>query len=318
MFSIHKKNENGFEKVILKDNSTNTYATILPSCGAILHDFVSLRNGLAFNVIESYVSGDDFKKNVESKGFLGCKLSPFVCRINRGTYRFSGKNYTIKKFYLHKNALHGELYDKPFLIISETAHELHASVTMKYEYRAEDPGYPFNYDCIVTWQLEQDHKLSVTTECINKGEGLIPIQDGWHPYFNLGDPVDDLELGFQSREMVEFNNELIPTQNLIEYTVYNSLKRIDNTFLDNCFTLNMDACQPMCVLRNPGKKIEIEIHPEKSYPYLQIYIPPHRKSIAIENISGPPDAFNNRMGLTTLEPGASVSFKTGYKITHLK
>ena len=78
MFSIHKKNENGFEKVILKDNSTNTYATILPSCGGILHDFVSLRNSLAFNVVESYVSADDFKQNVESKGFLGCKLSPFV------------------------------------------------------------------------------------------------------------------------------------------------------------------------------------------------------------------------------------------------
>jgi aldose 1-epimerase len=318
MFSIHKKNENGFEKVILKDSSTNTYATILPSCGGILHDFVSIRNGLAFNVIDSYVSADDFKENVESKGFLGCKLSPFVCRINRGTYHFAGKKYTIKKFYLRKNALHGELYDKPFLIMDETANELHASVTMKYEYRAEDPGYPFNYDCIVTWQLEDDNKLSVTTECINKDEGLIPMQDGWHPYFNLGDPVDDLQLEFQSREMVEFNNELIPTQNLIEYTVYNSLKRIDNTFLDNCFTLNMDACQPMCVLRNPGKKIEIEIHPEKSYPYLQIYIPPHRKSIAIENISGPPDAFNNGMGLTTLEPGTSVSFKTSYKITHLK
>ena len=53
-----------------------------------------------------------------------------------------------------KHALHGELYDKAFEIISETANEFNASVTMKYEYRAEDPGYPFNYDCIVTWQLE--------------------------------------------------------------------------------------------------------------------------------------------------------------------
>jgi aldose 1-epimerase len=80
----------------------------------------------------------------------------------------------------------------------------------------------------------------------------------------------------------------------------------------------MDACQPLCVLRNPRKKIEVEFHPEKSYPYLQIYIPPHRKSIAIENISGAPDAFNNGMGFTTLEPGGSVSFKTTYRITYLK
>ncbi|MEP6948946.1 MAG: aldose 1-epimerase [Ginsengibacter sp.] len=318
MFSIHKKNESGFEKVILKDNETNTYATILPGCGAILHEFVSNSNGRVLNVIDSYASADDFKKHVETKGFLGCKLSPFVCRINRGTYHFGGEKYTIEKFHLGKNALHGELYDKPFLIVGETSNELHASVTMQYEYRAEDPGYPFNYDCMVTWQLQNDNKLSVTTECINRDEGLIPMQDGWHPYFNLGDVADELQLEFQSNEMVEFNSELIPTQNLIKYTGFNSLKKIGTAFLDNCFTLNMDACQPMCVLRNPAKKVEIEIHPEKSYPYLQIYIPPHRKSIAIENISGAPDAFNNGMGFATLEPGTSILFKTSYKITHLK
>ena len=318
MFSINKKTENGFEKVILTDNSTNTYATILPASGAILHDFVSFQNGEAFNIIKSYTSSNDFNENFESKGFLGSKLSPFVCRLHHGTYHFGEKKYKLEKFYLGKNALHGLLYNKPFNVISETSNELHASVTMKYEYRAEDVGYPFNYDCIVTWQLESDNKLSVSTECVNKDEGLIPIQDGWHPYFDLGDMVDELQLEFQSKEIVEFNSELIPTQNLIPYYEFNSLKKINNLSLDNCYTLNVDACQPLCVLRNPAKKIEIEIHPEKSYPYLQIYIPPHRKNIAIENISGAPDAFNNGMGFTTLEPGESVIFKTGYKITHLK
>ena len=52
MFSIHKKDENGFEKVILKDNSANTYATILPACGAILHNFVSHRNGQALMLLK--------------------------------------------------------------------------------------------------------------------------------------------------------------------------------------------------------------------------------------------------------------------------
>ena len=34
---------------------------------------------------------------------------------------------------------------------------------------------------------------------------------------HLGDSIDELQLEFQSEEMVEFNNELIPTQNLIPY-----------------------------------------------------------------------------------------------------
>lgn len=317
MFSIYKKEEDGFEKFILKDDDSKTSAVILPACGAIVHSFETIHNGICVNVIESYISADDFKNNVESKGFLGTKLSPFVCRLKHGTYHFGEKKYKIEKFYLGKNALHGILYNKPFTVTGQTSNELHASLTMKYEYRAEDAGYPFNYDCIVTWQLEKEDKLSVITECINKDEGLIPIQDGWHPYFNLGDSIDELQLEFQSKEMVEFNSELIPTQNLIPYVEFNSLKKIENAVLDNCFTLNMDACQPLCVLRNPSKKIEIEIHPEKSYPYLQIYIPPHRKTIAIENLSGAPDAFNNGMGFITLEPGESALFKTSYKIRFL-
>jgi aldose 1-epimerase len=71
----------------------------------------------------------------------------------------------------------------------------------------------------------------------------------------------------------------------------------------------------MCILRNPDKKLEIEIMPENSYPYLQIYTPPHRNSIAIENISSVPDAFNNGIDLKILSAHDSAIFKTSYKIT---
>ena len=72
------------------------------------------------------------------------------------------------------------------------------------------------------------------------------MQDGWHPYFTLGDTVDELQLEFQSDEMVEFDSELIPTNNLIPYVEFNSLKKIGNTFFDNCFTLDMEAAS-LCV-----------------------------------------------------------------------
>jgi aldose 1-epimerase len=189
---------------------------------------------------------------------------------------------------------------------------------MKYEYRSEDPGYPFGYDCIVTWQLEAENKLTVTTECINKDEGLIPMQDGWHPYFTLGGSINDLQLEFQAKNMVEFNGELIPTKNIVNYTRFSSIEKIGDTFLDNCFTLDLQECQPLCVLRNSEKNIEVQLLPDESYPYLQIYTPPHRKSIAIENLSGTPDAFNNGMGVITLESGQSALYKTSYKILLLE
>ena len=245
---------------------------------------------------------------------MGCKLSPFACRVGNAKYTFGEKEYFIEKSLPAEHALHGLLYDKAFVIVAEIADEQNASVTMKYEYRAEDPGYPFNYDCLVTWRLEPENKLTVITECINKDEGLIPMQDGWHPYFTLSDSIDDLHLEFQSKEIVEFSSELIPTGQLSKYPKFSTIEKIGDTVLDNCFTLDTQECQPLCVLRNPDKNIEIQFFPDESYPYLQIYTPPHRRSIAIENLSGAPNAFNNGMGLITLESGQSALFKTSYKI----
>ena len=280
----------------------------------MLHEFVVERNEEEINVIDSYQSFEEFKSLLKDKGFMGCKLSPFVCRLNNGKYIFGEKEYYVQKSLPAKHSLHGLLYDKAFVVTSETANESGASVTMKYEYRAEDPGYPFNYDCMVTWKLEPENKLTVTTECVNKDEGLIPMQDGWHPYFTLGNSINDLYLEFQVKNMVEFNSDLIPTGKVINYTKFSTIEKLGDTFLDNCFTLDTQECQPLCVLRNPKKNIEIQFSPDESYPYLQIYTPSHRKSIAIENISGTPDGFNNEMGVVTLESGQSTLFKTSYKI----
>ena len=314
MFSVHEMLENGFQKIVLQDDFSKTSAQIVPSCGGILQSFVVLIDGKPLNVIDSYDTATDFKEHVTSKGFLGCKLSPFVCRINGGRYHFAEKDYRIKKYYSGNHALHGLLFDQFFTVVEEQATETAARVTMKCEYRKSDPGYPFNYDCNITYELQNANQLNITTRIENKDEGLIPIQDGWHPYFKLGSRIDDMMLEFQSREMVEFDSELIPTGKLLRYEEYGSLKRIGEDTLDNCFTLNFAECQPLCVLRNPVNKIEIEITPDPSYSYLQIYTPPHRNSIAIENISSVPDAFNNGIGLKVLTAGESATFKTAYKI----
>lgn len=316
MFSVENRTENGFNKAVLRDEASGTFAEIVPSCGAILHSFVAIQDGKQINIIDSFESEDDFRNNV-TNGFLGCKLSPFVCRINKGEYNFGGNHYKFKQFYNGENAIHGELYNQSFAVIDQQANKEQARVSMKYEYRANDPGYPFNYDCIVTYELEKENKLNVITEVINKDESTIPIQDGWHPYFKIENKIDDLQLQFQSIEMVEFNKELIPTGNLIPYKEFYKLKKLGNTTLDNCFTLNFSEGQPICILQNSEKNIQLEIHTNESYPYLQIYTPPHCKSIAIENISSVPDAFNNGIGLKTLSPGESANFKTSYKITLL-
>lgn len=314
MFSVLKKKESGFEIVELRDENTGTTASVIPAPGAILHAFTVVLDGSSVNVIDS--SFEDLE-NMEAGGFKSCKLSPFVCRLYKGQYHFGERDYCVEKFYLGEHAIHGLLYDAVFTVEELHADENKASLLLKHEYKGTDAGYPFNYDCMVAYELSANNILTIRTKLVNNDAGHIPVSDGWHPYFTFGDKIDDLQLEFQCKDIVEFDADLLPTGKKLPYQEFGSLKPIGTTELDNCFTANFAECQPMLVLRDPSKKIQLEIIPDKSYPYLQIYTPPHRKSIAIENLSSVPDAFNNGMDLITLAPGESADFTTTYKLTFL-
>ncbi len=318
MFSIDQKNENGFSIFVLRDEESGCFAEVIPGCGAALHAFGVKNNQHDLQVIDHYQSKEEFETNVESLGYKSCKLSPFVCRLQNGSYSFGDKDFHIEDIGGGKHALHGLLYKKEFTLVNQLVNENHAVITMKYSYRKENVGYPFDFDCVVTYELSADRKLHVRTESINQsGEGLIPIQDGWHPYFNLGKKTDELELEFQSLEQYVFNKELVPTGEKIPYSDFSSLKPIGSIHLDNSFVLDMQECQPLCVLRNKDAGVEVQLYPGQSYPILQIYTPDHRNSIAIENLSGPPNAFNMGKGFITLEAGESAVFETSYRINFI-
>jgi aldose 1-epimerase len=317
MFSVTTITEQGFDKVVLQDESKDTRVEIIPACGAILHAFTINNRGQWINVIDGYANADDFANNVTAKGFKSSKLSPFVCRLKNGAYHFGQQDYIVEKFYLGKHALHGLLYDAVYDIVDMQADAEGASVTLVHQYRGADAGYPFYYDCRITYTLTANNRLTLSTSIVNQSDGLLPIQDGWHPYFGFGGSINDLQLEFQSKEKVIFDDELLPTGQLERYEAFGSLTLLGDTQFDHCFTLNFAECQPLCVLRDGAQKMQLEIYPDRSYPYLQIYTPPHRQSIAIENLSGAPDAFNNGIGLKVLEAGESATFTTVYQISIL-
>ncbi len=317
MFSINHKSENGFSIIVLKDEKTGCFAEVTPQCGATLHAFGIKNNNHDIQVIDHYQSQHEFDTSAESLGYKGCKLSPFVCRLRNGKYTFGDKELTIENTRGEKHVLHGLIYKKPFKVLNQIANDQHASLSLQYAYRKEDAGYPFDYDCIVTYELAGDCKLHIRTECVNKSQGLLPIQDGWHPYFDLGNKINELGLEFQSLQKYEFDNDLLPTGKTIPYAEFSSIKPLGDIHLDNSFSLDSQECQPLCVLRNAKRGFEVQIYPKESYPILQIYTPPHRNSIAIENLSGPPDAFNLGKGFITLEAGQSTVFETAYRINFI-
>ncbi|HXB94078.1 MAG TPA: aldose 1-epimerase [Puia sp.] len=314
-FSIRHAEESDLCLVNITDESTGTTVALLPGAGALLHAFrIRQRDGSLFNVIDNYRNNDELKADI-GRSFKGPKLSPFPCRIPEGVYHIGEKSYRFGHLFSDGTAIHGLLYDRPFAIVEETAGDNGGAVLMEYPYRKDDPGYPFQYDCQVRYTLRTAGELEVVTTVTNLDETVIPMADGWHPYFRLGGRVDDWQMQFYSSAIVDFDERLVPTGHLSPYGEFEKARLIGDTFLDNCFTLKPAIVSASCELFNPSNGLRVSFFPEASYLYLQVYTPHSRESIAIENLSAAPDCFNNGLGLLWLQPGHSQIFTVLYKVS---
>ena len=314
-FSIRHVKENDLDLVNITDEGTGTVVSLLPGFGATLHAFhIRGRDGSVFNVIDSYADASELKREM-NRSFKGPKLSPFPCRIPDGIYHFNKKEYKFDQLFGDGTAIHGLLYNKPFAILEEHADEAAGAVLLDHTYNREDGGYPFRYDCQVRYALHAGGDLEVSTTVKNLDETVIPMADGWHPYFKLGGRADQWLLQFHAAAIVEFDQRLVPTGRLAQYEVFETARPLGDVFLDNCFALKPEIVSAACELYNPANGLRVSFYPDANYPYLQIYTPNTRESIAVENLSGAPDCFNNKMGLLLLEPGHSQIFTVRYKIS---
>jgi aldose 1-epimerase len=315
-FIITRRLQDGWELVVLEDDRSGSYVEIIPEAGAILNGFGMITAaGKTLNIIDGYKGMTDFRANMH-KGFKSAKLSPFVCRLKNGAYSWEGKTYQVEKFMLHEDAMHGILYDAPFRVVSTAAYEEDCHVELSFDYRGDVSGYPFPYSCGIRYKLSEGNMLTISTTIKNPETSLaaIPMTDGWHPYFRLGGKVDDWWLQIAAEQMLEYDESLIPTGKLVGNTDFLEGRIIGDTKLDNGFLL-FDHAATISVLKHPGKNISVELISGKNYPYLQVYIPEHRESIAIENLSSAPDAFNNGMGLIQLKAGEEISFEVTIRIS---
>jgi len=311
MFSVTQQDSEGFSKVILQNETHKV--EIIPNCGGILNAWHVQMDGEWKNIIEGYENEEDFRANCEAKGFRSCKLSPYVCRLDKGLYSFNGVDYEIGKFKLGDNSIHGLMYDVPFEVVHQHADEQLATVQVETCYPGTDPGFPFQYTIMLEYILKADG-LTLNTHVLNQHDEEIPMADGWHPYFTFGTLVDECQFQMATDSMLEFSDQLVPTGEVLVYDKFQTIEDFGDTFLDNSFVLQHPLSGPACMLIDAQKKWQLEIWPAASYPLLQIYTPPHRKSIAIENLSAAPDAFNNMIGLVYLQPNETKTFSTTYKI----
>jgi aldose 1-epimerase len=293
-----------FQEIRLTDKS-NGNSIAITTKGGLLNEWLS-------EGVNAIIHGNDFSRgwgSFEINGFKSGKMNPFSCRLANGQYQHEEQDYKIEKFYLGPHALHGIQYDAVYSIESTHLDEYQASVILVYHYKGTDKGFPFPYSMHLKWILKTNNIIVVTTAITNHHHQAIPMMDGWHPYFQLGNGIDDCIIQFKNKGKIEYDEQLLPTGKILADNTFDEGKVLDNTHLDDCWMI--DEAVPNCTIQKEHQKIIIT--PIANYPYIQLYTPEDRQSIAIENLSAAPNCFNNKMGLHIVKPHETWELITSYQ-----
>ncbi len=288
---------------ILSDGIKNQIC-ILPQHGGLI--FFWKQNEL--DILEPFVTEDALLHQLEIS-YPHCKLSPFACRINQGKYTWQNQSFQIKPLKHDGHALHGWMYKKAFSIKEKILTPDTATLIIYAAYNRDFDFFPFSFDLIISYTLHRTGEFEVTSHYINTGNTSFPLTDGWHPYFICPEGIDQSVLQADVHEYLEAENR-IPTGKRIAYLPFQKGHQIGNTHWDTCFVWKEQGKASLTT--SMGTLIMENV---KGYNFLQIYTPSHRKSIALEPLTGAPDAWNNGIGLITLEPYEEQSFTVQMKFS---
>lgn len=294
MFFIKKIISNGSE-IIEMHNDNSTSKTILS-----LNEGGRVRD-LKLNNTPLIKEEKDFSY---SKSYASSILFPFASRVEDGKYTYNERAYQLNCNELNKNALHGLIFNKKFNVVEKIEKKEYSSITLLYEEKQKDLGFPFFFNVQLCYTLFEI-KITLSVKIINKDKNSFPFTLGWHPYFYC-DNLQNSELNFKSDKRIVFDKNLI-TKSITDSELKENFKILDKK-LDDCYILNTNKVE------FKTRDYTLEISSNKEENYLQLYTPENYNLIAIEPMTGISNSFNNKIGLNILEPNQSYSIEWNCKV----
>jgi aldose 1-epimerase len=272
--------------------------------------------------LRSYSAGgrelvDGYKADEMSSSGRGQVLIPWPNRLRDGSYQFDGRQHQLPLNELeHRNAIHGLVR---WATWTTAEHEPHRAVMEHVLY--PQPGYPFSLGISIEYSL-LDSGLQVRTTATNLGTDPCPFGSGAHPYLTLGTAtIDRLMLRVPAGTVLRSDERGLPIgTSAVNDTEYDFRKPtpIGSTTLDHAFTdLERDQDGIARVeLRDPDRGTEVSLWVDQSYPYVMLFggdpLPNvRRRSLAVEPMTCPPNAFRTGEALIRLEPGSSFNGRWG-------
>ncbi|MBW9141509.1 MAG: aldose 1-epimerase [Candidatus Aramenus sp.] len=202
-------------------------------------------------------------------------LVPYANRVKDGVYTWEGVTY-----YLPKNseghAIHGLVMDKVFEVREKDQGRVVLETILSH------PGYPTTLKVSVTYSVVLG-SLDVTISAENIGEKSAPLVVGAHPYF--------IVRGKWS--ISPFRVRRLKTENKIPTGEVEEFKLVQGEY-DDTFVIEDNVVE----LRSEYSTVTIE---KSDMNYVQVYTG-QPGAVAVEPMSGAPDAYHNGLGLISLSP----------------
>jgi aldose 1-epimerase len=254
------------------------------------------------DVIDGYAEGQ------AAPAGAGQHLVPWPNRIRDGRYRFADHVQQLPLTEPSKqNASHGLLRWVAWRPENVTAHSLTMTCTVNPQ-----PGYHHMIEVRVHYEVGPDG-LVVEPSATNLGPTPAPFGYGAHPYvFIPGVPIHFCLLEFGAGTRLVSDERSLPIgREPVAGTEYDfsTPRMLEELELDTPFTdLTRDGERRATFRLSTEDGSGVEVWMDEAFEWMQVFTadslpkPRRRRSIAVEPMTCPPDAFNSGEDLIVLEP----------------
>jgi aldose 1-epimerase len=252
-------------------------------------------------------------------GARGQPLVPWPNRVRDGRYTFAGEELQLALTEPAKgNAIHGVVRWDNW----RTGEHRDDYVVLEHVLHPR-PGYPFSLALRMEYALG-DQGLHVRLSAANVGASPLPFGAGAHPYVTLGTlTIDALVLRAPGRRWFATDERQIPVSaEPVEGTPYDfrAARPIGDTVLDTAYgDMDRDGDGRAAVhLSTADDASELTLWMGESVGYLMLFTgdtlerkDERRRSLGIEPMTCPPNAFVSGEAVRILEPGETSTFEWG-------
>jgi aldose 1-epimerase len=272
---------------------------------------VEVGGGLRTYTVNGQDIVDGYGPDEVAPANAGQVLAPWPNRIRDGQFAFGGEEHQLALTEPERHAaIHGLVNWVRWRLLERSTD----AVELGFDLPAQ-PGYPWALRLRSRWSVSANG-LRGDHEVVNTDETACPFGFSVHPYLMVpGVAVDDLLIRIPARRRVLSDSRLLPIGAVpvagtdFDYT---EPRRIGEAVLDTTFgDVEHGPDGSWVTLAGPGGTPEIRLWADAGFRWWQVYTgdtlgePRYRRSVAVEPMTCPPDAFRSGRDVVVLEPGRS-------------